>query len=75
MLVFYCFRNLEVYLCVVVLNLIMCRKLGVQEDELKRAIERAEFAENKLKGIEEELQTVTDLVTFYLQSFLCWSGW
>merc|ERR1711962_1562199 len=34
------------------------RKLGVQEEELKRAIERAELAENKLKGIEEELQAV-----------------
>merc|ERR1739842_207185 len=33
-------------------------KLGVQEDELKRAIERAELAENKLKSIEEELQMV-----------------
>merc|ERR1711902_308392 len=36
----------------------LTRKLGVQEDELKRAIDRAELAENKLKGIEEELQTV-----------------
>merc|ERR1712241_183963 len=34
------------------------RKLGVQEDELKRAIERAELAESKLKSIEEELQLV-----------------
>ena len=34
------------------------RKLGVQEDELKRAMERAELAENKLKSIEDELQTV-----------------
>ena len=33
----------------------MIRKLGVQEEELKRAIERAELAENKLKGIEEEV--------------------
>merc|ERR1711931_270470 len=33
-------------------------KLGVQEEELKRAIERAELAESKLKGIEEELQLV-----------------
>merc|ERR1711934_1302098 len=32
----------------------LSRKLGVQEDELKRAIERAELAENKLKSIEEE---------------------
>merc|ERR1739848_854349 len=36
----------------------LTRKLGVQEEELKRAIERAELAENKLKGIEEELQLV-----------------
>ena len=28
----------------------------VQAEELKRAIERAELAESKLKGIEEELQ-------------------
>merc|ERR1712045_726463 len=32
------------------------RKLGVQEEELKRAIDRAELAEKKLKEIEEELQ-------------------
>merc|ERR1712152_113168 len=31
---------------------------GVQEEELKRAIERAELAESKLKNIEEELQMV-----------------
>merc|ERR1712083_1181909 len=30
----------------------LTRKLGVQEDELKRAIERAEMAESKLKNIE-----------------------
>merc|ERR1712066_698039 len=36
----------------------LSRKLGVQEDELKRAIERAKLAENKLKSIEEELQMV-----------------
>merc|ERR1712072_240628 len=36
----------------------LSRELGVQEDELKRAIERAELAENKLKSIEEELQLV-----------------
>ena len=30
----------------------------MQEEELKRAIERAELAEAKLKGIEEELQAV-----------------
>merc|ERR1712036_45416 len=34
------------------------RKLGVQEEELKRAIDRAELAEKNLKGIEEELETV-----------------
>merc|ERR1711868_138380 len=31
----------------------LTRKLGVQEEELRRAIERAELAENKLKSIEE----------------------
>merc|ERR1711962_1386067 len=36
----------------------LSRKLGVQEAELKRAVERAELAENKIKGIEEELETV-----------------
>merc|ERR1712181_42175 len=36
----------------------LSRKLGVQEGGLKRAIERAELAENKLKGIEEALQAV-----------------
>merc|ERR1712049_17007 len=36
----------------------LSRKLGVQEDELKRSLERAEMAEAKLKGIEEELQMV-----------------
>merc|ERR1712152_135331 len=36
----------------------LTRKLGVQEDELRRALERAELAENKLKSIEEELQMV-----------------
>ena len=39
--------------------MIIHRKLGVQEEELKRAIERAELAESKLKGIEEELQLVS----------------
>merc|ERR1711905_48661 len=33
-------------------------KLGVQESELKRGLERAELAENNLKSIEEELETV-----------------
>merc|ERR1712038_1561902 len=32
------------------------RKLGVQEEELKRAIDRAELAEKKLKEIEEKLK-------------------
>merc|ERR1712121_547833 len=36
----------------------MSRKLGVQEAELKRGLERAEIAEKKLKGVEEELETV-----------------
>merc|ERR1712176_97698 len=36
----------------------LTRKLGVQEEELKRAIDRAELAEKNLKSIEEELQTV-----------------
>merc|ERR1712098_835995 len=36
----------------------LSRKLGVQEAELKRAVERAELAEKNLKSIEEELQTV-----------------
>merc|ERR1712218_184725 len=36
------------------------RKLGVQEDELKRSTERAEIAEGKLKDVEQELETVGD---------------
>ncbi len=36
----------------------LSRKLGVQEDELKRALERAELAEKNLASIEEELQQV-----------------
>ena len=36
----------------------LTRKLGVQEDELKRSCERAELSENKLKGVEEELTLV-----------------
>merc|ERR1711923_661160 len=36
----------------------LSRKLGVQEDELKRALERAELAENKLKDVEHELEAV-----------------
>jgi len=34
------------------------RKLGVQEGELKRGLERAELAEKNLKGIEQELEAV-----------------
>merc|ERR1711928_171079 len=36
----------------------LTRKLGVQEDECKRASERAELAESKLKDVEHELETV-----------------
>merc|ERR1739844_538634 len=36
----------------------LSRKIGVQEAELKRGLERAELAEKNLKGIEEELETV-----------------
>merc|ERR1711884_607298 len=36
----------------------LSRKLGVQEDELKRAIERAELAEKNLKDVENELEAV-----------------
>jgi len=36
----------------------LSRKLGVQEMELKKGLERAELAEQKLQGIEEELETV-----------------
>merc|ERR1719340_265419 len=36
----------------------LTRKLGVQEDECKRALERAELAEGKLKDVEQELETV-----------------
>merc|ERR1712105_418854 len=35
----------------------LARKLGVQEAELKRGLERAELAEKNLKGMEEELAT------------------
>ena len=47
----------------------LSRKLGVQEDELKRAIERAELAENKLKSIEEELQVKTTNEQFCFSLF------
>merc|ERR1719474_947493 len=33
----------------------LTRKLGVQEDECKRATDRAELAEGKLKDVEQEL--------------------
>jgi len=36
----------------------LSRKLGVQEAELKRGIDRAELAEKNLKGIEDELELV-----------------
>jgi len=36
----------------------LSRKLGVQEAELKRGLERAELAEKNLKIVEEELETV-----------------
>ena len=36
----------------------LTRKLGVQEDECRRALERAELAEGKLKDLETELETV-----------------
>ncbi len=36
----------------------LLRKLGVQEDELKRALERAEMAEGKLSQVENELEAV-----------------
>jgi hypothetical protein len=35
----------------------LSRKLGVQEDELRRAAERAELAESRVKDIEHELET------------------
>merc|ERR1712209_263387 len=38
----------------------LSRKLGVQESELKRGIERAELAEKNLKSIEEELELVSE---------------
>merc|ERR1712106_1287352 len=38
----------------------LIRKLGVQEAELKKGTERAELAENNLKGIEEDLESVGD---------------
>jgi len=38
----------------------LSRKLGVQEAELKRGLERAEVAEKNLKGVVEELETVGD---------------
>merc|ERR1711973_45848 len=36
----------------------LSRKLGVQEAELKRGVERAELAEKNLKGVEDELESV-----------------
>merc|ERR1712203_846646 len=40
----------------------LSRKLGVQEAELKRAVERAELAEKNLKSIEEALEREEKLV-------------
>merc|ERR1712048_120940 len=40
----------------------LSRKLGVQESELKRGLERAELAEKNLKSIEEELEREEKLV-------------
>merc|ERR1712079_785568 len=39
------------------------RKLGVQEDECKRATERAELAEGKLKDVEQELEISAEKAT------------
>ena len=36
----------------------LTRKLGVQEEECKRSLDRAEHAENRLKDVEVELETV-----------------
>ena len=36
----------------------LTRKLGVQEDELKRAKERAELADQKLSDVEQELKVI-----------------
>jgi tropomyosin-1 len=36
----------------------LTRKLGVQEEELKRATDRAELAEGKLRDVEQELEAV-----------------
>merc|ERR1719472_215831 len=36
----------------------LTRKLGLQEDECKRATERAELAEGKLRDVEQELESV-----------------
>merc|ERR1712038_1635375 len=39
------------------------RKLGVQEEECRRALERAELAENKLKDVEQELEISAEKAT------------
>ena len=52
----------------------LSRKLGVQEEELKRSVERAELAEAKLKGIEEELQMV-GFENFVLFQTFYFAGW
>ena len=40
----------------------LTHKSGVQEDECKRALERAELAESKLKDVETELETELETV-------------
>ena len=56
--------------------MLIYRKLGVQEEELKRAIERAELAESKLKGIEEELQLVSHtLQSSKIDYIILMKGW
>jgi len=46
----------------------LSRKLGVQEDELKVAVERAELAESKLCKVEEELQKVGENMMYLEKS-------
>ena len=52
----------------------LCNRATVQAEELKRAIERAELAESKLKGIEEELQMV-GFENFVLFQTFYFAGW
>ena len=46
----------------------------MQAEELKRAIERAELAESKLKGIEEELQMVALKILYFFKLFISQVG-